>query len=167
MSDQACSMYSLVSIPLYDTLGPEACCYVINQSKCTFSSVYMVNSVKRHNVILLTPLFIFCLAAELKVVLCDKAEKAQALLNDAEKTPSLKYIVVFESVSNNNMEIAQNHGITLMSLTQLEDEGRQHLIDPRVGYSVYDLEYLFLEDGYVACSKQWYRVTLQFPHLSL
>ena len=69
-------------------------------------------------------------------MLCDKVEKAQALLNDADKTPSLKYIVVFESVSNNNLDAAQKHGITLMSLTQLEDEGRQHLIDPRVGFSV-------------------------------
>ena len=33
-------MYSLVSIPLYDTLGPEACCYVINQSEFTLSSEF-------------------------------------------------------------------------------------------------------------------------------
>ena len=29
----ACYMYSMVSVPLYDTLGEEACNYIINQSK--------------------------------------------------------------------------------------------------------------------------------------
>ena len=66
------------------------------------------------------------------MVLCDKAEKAQGLINNIENTPSLKYIVVFDPLSNNNLETAQKHGITVMSLTQMEDEGREHLRDPNV-----------------------------------
>ncbi|XP_071130914.1 long-chain-fatty-acid--CoA ligase 1-like [Mytilus edulis] len=31
ITDQACAMFSMVSVPLYDTLGPDACKYIINQ----------------------------------------------------------------------------------------------------------------------------------------
>ena len=31
ISEQACSMYSVVVVPLYDTLGSDACVYIINQ----------------------------------------------------------------------------------------------------------------------------------------
>ena len=72
------------------------------------------------------------IVAKMRLVLCDKAEKAQAMLNEIEKTPSLKYIVVFEPLSNNNLETAQKHGVTVMSLVQLEDEGRANLLDPKV-----------------------------------
>lgn len=33
--EQACNLYSLSIIPLYDTLGPEACVYIINQAQMT------------------------------------------------------------------------------------------------------------------------------------
>lgn len=29
--EQACNMYSMTIVPLYDTLGPESCAYIINQ----------------------------------------------------------------------------------------------------------------------------------------
>lgn len=31
--EQGCSLYSMAIVPLYDTLGPEACVYIINQAK--------------------------------------------------------------------------------------------------------------------------------------
>lgn len=30
-TEQACSMFSMVSVPLYDSLGPDACKYIIKQ----------------------------------------------------------------------------------------------------------------------------------------
>lgn len=32
LTEQACYSYSLVVVPLYDTLGPDACAYIINQA---------------------------------------------------------------------------------------------------------------------------------------
>ena len=32
-TEQACSMFSMVTIALYDTLGPDTCAYIINQSE--------------------------------------------------------------------------------------------------------------------------------------
>lgn len=33
LTEQACYTYSLVLVPLYDTLGPDACAYIINQAE--------------------------------------------------------------------------------------------------------------------------------------
>lgn len=33
ITEQACYMYSMVLVPLYDTLGPEACTHIINQAE--------------------------------------------------------------------------------------------------------------------------------------
>ncbi|XP_077999340.1 long-chain-fatty-acid--CoA ligase 1-like [Glandiceps talaboti] len=33
LTEQACMMYSMVLIPLYDTLGPDACSFIINQAE--------------------------------------------------------------------------------------------------------------------------------------
>ncbi|XP_074608164.1 long-chain-fatty-acid--CoA ligase 1-like [Acropora palmata] len=33
--EQACNLYSLSIVPLYDTLGPDACVYIINQARMT------------------------------------------------------------------------------------------------------------------------------------
>ena len=42
--EQACNLYSLSIIPLYDTLGPEACVYIINQGKSgSISTVFIAN----------------------------------------------------------------------------------------------------------------------------
>ncbi|XP_046752946.1 long-chain-fatty-acid--CoA ligase 5 isoform X2 [Diprion similis] len=35
LTEQACYNYSLVVVPLYDTLGPDACAYIINQAEIT------------------------------------------------------------------------------------------------------------------------------------
>ena len=32
VAEQACNMFSMVTVPLYDTLGTDACSYIINQS---------------------------------------------------------------------------------------------------------------------------------------
>jgi len=35
IAEQACNAYSFVSVPLYDTLGPDAVSYVVNQTEMT------------------------------------------------------------------------------------------------------------------------------------
>ncbi len=131
-------MFSLVSVPLYDTLGAEACSYIINQSMshgCLLEDETRVlgrhagNEAKEN--VLRSRLFV-PFAAQMTTVLVDTPEKAQLLLDSMEKTPCLKRIVVFDPLSNNNMETAQRHGVQVLSLTQLQDEGRQNMKDPVV-----------------------------------
>ena len=33
LTEQACYTYSLAVVPLYDTLGPDACAFIINQAE--------------------------------------------------------------------------------------------------------------------------------------
>ncbi len=71
--------------------------------------------------------------------MCDKVEKAQVLLDNAERTQSLKHIVVFESVTRlHNTELAEKHGIQVITFRQLEEEGRKHIQKPKVSCSIYN-----------------------------
>ena len=39
--EQACNMFSMVVVPLYDTLGTEAVSYIINQSKVMYKYLHV------------------------------------------------------------------------------------------------------------------------------
>lgn len=47
--EQGCYCYSLVVVPLYDTLGPDACAFIIDQTEI---SVVVVEDDKKVNLIL-------------------------------------------------------------------------------------------------------------------
>lgn len=49
LTEQACYSYSLVVVPLYDTLGPDACAYIINQAEI---SVVVCEDDKKCNLLL-------------------------------------------------------------------------------------------------------------------
>lgn len=64
---------------------------------------------------------LLCLCtAEISTVLCDKPEKAQQLLEQAEKIPHLKRIIMMDPVSNNNTLLAEKHHIKLYSFAEVE-----------------------------------------------
>ena len=44
VASEGLSMFSMVSVPLYDTLGTEACTYIINQSKYWISTIQYTTS---------------------------------------------------------------------------------------------------------------------------
>uniref|UniRef100_A0A8C0GZD6 Arachidonate--CoA ligase n=1 Tax=Chelonoidis abingdonii TaxID=106734 RepID=A0A8C0GZD6_CHEAB len=72
ISELACYTYSMVVVPLYDTLGHGAIRYIINTGQ------------------------IF--SADISTVICDKPEKARILLDHVEKreTPGLKSIILMD-----------------------------------------------------------------------
>lgn len=49
LCEQGCYNYSLVLVPLYDTLGPDACAFIINQTE---STVVVVEDDKKVNLLL-------------------------------------------------------------------------------------------------------------------
>lgn len=99
VTDIMCTMFSMVSVPLYDTLGKDACSYIINQTGMT-------------------------------TVVVDKPKKAEALIANSATTPTLKTIIVFEPVTNNNITEAQKHNIELLTMAEVEEIGRQQRKDP-------------------------------------
>lgn len=59
-------------------------------------------------------------SAGMETVVVDKVSKAQNLLESAHKTPSLKLIIIFEKLTNNNLtEAAQKSNIDVVGLDSL------------------------------------------------
>lgn len=56
----------------------------------------------------------------MSTVLCDKPEKATALLQEVSKMPSLKRIVLFESVPEDLTTEAEKHQVQVISIHDLE-----------------------------------------------
>ena len=55
------------------------------------------------------------LTAEMSLVVCDKAEKAQLLLEKAPSLKSLKCLVIMDTISDKNKQTAKEHNIRLVA----------------------------------------------------
>uniref|UniRef100_A0A8C3K6D6 Long-chain-fatty-acid--CoA ligase n=1 Tax=Calidris pygmaea TaxID=425635 RepID=A0A8C3K6D6_9CHAR len=91
ISEYACYTYSMVAVPLYDTLGPEAIVYIVNK-------------------------------ADISIVICDKPEKAQLLLENCEqqKTPGLKTIILMDLFDKELKERGAKVGVEILALQEVE-----------------------------------------------
>ncbi|CAL8342755.1 unnamed protein product [Lota lota] len=70
--------------------------------------------------------------AEISLVICDREEKASALLENKEQgvTPSLSCLVFFSDASDALVQRGQRCGVEILRLTQIMELGRQNLKDP-------------------------------------
>ncbi|KAK4820891.1 hypothetical protein QYF61_007969 [Mycteria americana] len=91
ISEYACYTYSMVAVPLYDTLGPEAIVYIVNK-------------------------------ADVSIVICDKPEKAQILLENCEqeKTPCLKTIILMDLFDQELKDRGAKAGVEILALQEVE-----------------------------------------------
>jgi len=89
LTEHACYNQSAVIVPLYDTLGPNACSFIINQ-------------------------------AEMSIVICDKEEKVQSLLEQKGETPCLQHIVVMVDVSDQVRQAARDSNVQLHYFKDVE-----------------------------------------------
>uniref|UniRef100_A0A663MQQ7 Long-chain-fatty-acid--CoA ligase n=1 Tax=Athene cunicularia TaxID=194338 RepID=A0A663MQQ7_ATHCN len=91
ISEYACYTYSMVAVPLYDTLGPEAIVYIVNK-------------------------------ADISIVICDKPEKAQTLLENCEqeKTPCLKIIILMDLFDKELKDRGAKVGVEMLALQEVE-----------------------------------------------
>ncbi|KAL1282571.1 hypothetical protein QQF64_001374 [Cirrhinus molitorella] len=94
ISELACYTYSLVAVPLYDTLGTEAISYIIDK-------------------------------ATISTVICDIADKARLILDCVSgRKHSITTIVIMESFDSELIAQAQQKGIEVLSLKELEAIGK-------------------------------------------
>lgn len=102
ITELGCYTYSMVAVPLYDTLGAEAITYIINK-------------------------------AEISLVFCDNTEKAKLLLGNVEKgdTPVLHTVVLMDAFDEDLVERGKKCGVDVVSLKDMEDEGRNHHQKPK------------------------------------
>ncbi|XP_062864584.1 long-chain-fatty-acid--CoA ligase 1a isoform X2 [Trichomycterus rosablanca] len=96
ISELACYTYSLVAVPMYDTLGTEAISYIID--KAVISTV-ICDVVEKARIVL------DCVAA---------------------RDHSVRTIVMMEEFDNELSKRAEKEGILIISLRQLEAVGRAH-----------------------------------------
>uniref|UniRef100_A0AAR2J6W1 Long-chain-fatty-acid--CoA ligase n=1 Tax=Pygocentrus nattereri TaxID=42514 RepID=A0AAR2J6W1_PYGNA len=90
ISELACYTYSLVAVPLYDTLGTEAIRYIVDN-------------------------------ALISTVICDVVEKARMVLDCVlDREHSVKTIVLMEEFDSKLTARAQQQGIEIISLKELE-----------------------------------------------
>ncbi|KAM9285081.1 long-chain-fatty-acid--CoA ligase 5 [Morus bassanus] len=101
ISEYACYTYSMVAVPLYDTLGPEAIVYIVNK-------------------------------ADVNIVICDKPEKAQVLLENSEqeKTPCLKTIILMDLFDKELKDRGAKVGVEILALQEVEELGRNNIREP-------------------------------------
>uniref|UniRef100_A0A8D0EU62 Long-chain-fatty-acid--CoA ligase n=1 Tax=Strix occidentalis caurina TaxID=311401 RepID=A0A8D0EU62_STROC len=101
ISEYACYTYSMVAVPLYDTLGPEAIVYIVNK-------------------------------ADISIVVCDKPEKAQTLLENCEqeKTPCLKTIILMDLFDKELKDRGAKVGVEILALQEVEELGRNNIREP-------------------------------------
>ncbi|XP_064287384.1 long-chain-fatty-acid--CoA ligase 5 [Passer domesticus] len=101
ISEYACYTYSMVAVPLYDTLGPEAIVYIVNKADISV-------------VICDTP-------AKAEVLLKNCEDK---------KTPCLKIIVLMDLFDKELKDRGTKVGIEILSLQEVEELGRNNTREP-------------------------------------
>ncbi|NWW49581.1 ACSL5 ligase, partial [Pedionomus torquatus] len=101
ISEYACYTYSMVAVPLYDTLGPDAIVYIVDK-------------------------------ADISVVICDKPDKAQILLENCEKekTPQLKTIILMDLFDKELKDRGAKVGVEILALQEIEELGRNNIREP-------------------------------------
>ncbi|XP_068161272.1 long-chain-fatty-acid--CoA ligase 5 [Antennarius striatus] len=101
IGELACYTYSMVVVPLYDTLGPEALVFIINQAE--ISVVLCDNQTKAET-------------------LLQTREKGQ--------TPVLKTIVIMDSFDPELVERGKKSGVEILSMQDVETLGKNNLQKP-------------------------------------
>ncbi|XP_023076751.1 long-chain-fatty-acid--CoA ligase 1 isoform X2 [Piliocolobus tephrosceles] len=100
--EQGCFAYSMVVVPLYDTLGNEAVTYIVNKAEL---------------------FLVFVDKPEKAKLLLEGVEN--------KLTPSLKIIVVMDAYGSELVEQGQKCGVEIISLKAMEDLGRANRRKPK------------------------------------
>ncbi|XP_051955590.1 long-chain-fatty-acid--CoA ligase 6 isoform X2 [Xyrauchen texanus] len=101
ISELACYTYSMVVVPLYDTLGPDAIRYIINTAEIST---------------------VICDKTEKAKVLLGNIERGE--------TPGLKSIILMDAFDSQLVEEGQKCGVHIQALTDVEALGREHCRKP-------------------------------------
>uniref|UniRef100_A0A2K5KZ76 long-chain-fatty-acid--CoA ligase n=2 Tax=Cercopithecinae TaxID=9528 RepID=A0A2K5KZ76_CERAT len=101
ISELACYTYSMVAVPLYDTLGPEAIVYIVNKADIAM---------------------VICDTPQKASVLIENVEKGF--------TPSLKVVILMDPFDDDLKQRGEKSGIEILSLYDAENLGKEHFRKP-------------------------------------
>ncbi|XP_050754657.1 long-chain-fatty-acid--CoA ligase 5 isoform X2 [Gymnogyps californianus] len=101
ISEYACYTYSMVAVPLYDTLGPEAIVYIVNKADISI---------------------VICDKPAKAQILLENCEQ--------EKTPCLKTIILMDLFDKELKERGAKVGVEILALQEVEELGRNNIKEP-------------------------------------
>uniref|UniRef100_A0A8C3BYT9 Long-chain-fatty-acid--CoA ligase n=1 Tax=Cairina moschata TaxID=8855 RepID=A0A8C3BYT9_CAIMO len=99
--EQGCYAYSMVVVPLYDTLGTEAITYIVNKADLSL---------------------VFCDTPDKAKLLLTNVEKGE--------TPILNTIIIMEPFGTDLVERGKKCGVEIFSMKEIEELGRAHRQKP-------------------------------------
>ncbi|XP_006022878.1 long-chain-fatty-acid--CoA ligase 5 [Alligator sinensis] len=102
ISEYACYTYSMVAVPLYDTLGPESIVFIVNRADLTT---------------------VICDKPERAQVLLDNCEQG--------KTPGVKTIVLMDLFDNKLKERGATMGVEILLQQEVEELGKNNWQKPK------------------------------------
>ncbi|XP_068254176.1 long-chain-fatty-acid--CoA ligase 5 isoform X2 [Nyctibius grandis] len=101
ISEYACYTYSMVAVPLYDTLGPEAIVYIVNKADISI---------------------VICDKPDKAEILLENCEQ--------EKTPCLKMIILMDLFDKELKDRGAKVGVEILALQEVEELGRNNIREP-------------------------------------
>ncbi|NXJ97095.1 ACSL5 ligase, partial [Corythaixoides concolor] len=101
ISEYACYTYSMVAVPLYDTLGAEAIVYIVNKADISI---------------------VICDTPEKAQILLENCEQ--------EKTPCLKTIILMDLFDKELKDRGAKVGVEILLLQEVEELGRNNIREP-------------------------------------
>ncbi|KAG8134713.1 putative Long-chain-fatty-acid--CoA ligase 1-like protein [Naja naja] len=121
--EQGCYTYSMVLVPLYDTLGADAITFIVNKADITV---------------------VFCDKSEKAELLLDSTEKGEI--------PSLKTIVIMDPFDRDLVARGKKCGVDIISMKEIEASGRAHKHKPVLPQTE-DLAVICFTSGTTGCPK--------------
>ncbi|KFV14862.1 PREDICTED: long-chain-fatty-acid--CoA ligase 5 isoform X1 [Pterocles gutturalis] len=101
ISEYACYTYSMVAVPLYDTLGIDAIVYIVNKADISI---------------------VICDTPEKAQILLENCEQ--------EKTPCLKTIILMDLFDKELKDRGAKMGVEILALQEVEELGRNNIREP-------------------------------------
>lgn len=107
LTEQAVYCYSMVLVPLYDTLGPDACAFIIKQGILLYN--YWSCLLK------------LLVVAEINVVFVEDDQKCNLLM---ERSPRcLRKMITYKDIRPATKQRAKNLGIEIVKMSDIEHLG--------------------------------------------
>ena len=112
MTEQTCSAYSMIVVPLYDTLACNALSYIMNQGERDgFTSFLVCHYYNTYSSSFLT--------AEIQVVVVGR-DNIRTLVEKANEYPGLKYVISIDpTVPEDVATMAKERNIELRTFDQV------------------------------------------------
>lgn len=111
ISELACYTYSMVAVPLYDTLGAEAVIYIINKADIAM---------------------VICDTPKKASVLLENVEKGL--------TPGLRLIILMDPFEDDLRQRGEQKGVEILSFYDAENIGKENFKKPVVSFLLPEFE---------------------------